>query len=1178
MLKDIRLHIEDDEEKQFLLEKELARHINKTQKDNINAFQRFMPSLLNYLSKDKSANISLICNKSGHINIVDYGTGRVFYGFEPEAEVAAQVKGFVQSSLYVAINESESNCSKVQEATQSESFLKTATSRFTPIERASASNDVIIVLGLGLGYHLQILLEQTSARHIIIYEPEIQYFNCSALSTSWRDILDTARRNGVSLYLQLGKDGRDLLADITELEQQTSLSGLFLYKHYNHPIFNGIFKAFLTQPWEQLQEQGFRLNSAEESESYCPVWTPSTALDQLEVVEQEKSLFTENMRAFKKYFPNVYNEFIDYQPKNWLPVEDGAGQVNLLNKEQLLTWYGENPQRECAIHVKNFTKYPNKDGLILGYDGNKLKHYLHNQLIIDNEKLRGALDESEGGLPEEIKSLIVFGLAAGYQLDYLRKNHQIEKLFICEPNRDFFYASLYAINWAEFLREIDEQERRIYINIGDQGNQLFRDLLNQFYAIGPYHLANTYFYRGYYNATLNVAIAQLREQLRVVIAMGEYFDHAYYGINHTREGIRRGYPNLVKNPSAHLSYEDKELPIFIVGNGPSLDMSIKTIKKSCDRAIVISCGTALQALYKNGIQPDFHAEVEQNRATFDWAVRLGDLAFLKEITLVSCNGVHPDTAALYKDVLLAFKSGESSTVSTMSALPEKSFHTLDYAFPTVGNLAVNLFTELGFSQIYLFGIDLGFIDREHHHSKQSGYYSSEGEAIYDYNANQNTSMQVPGNLRKTVFTKYEFRLSRTVMEDALRHFSGDCFNTADGAKIQGTIPLPLENVLVLSTEEQKRSGLEKLKTECFGTQGFTDFDNKTAELFDATVLSKQLKMLRDLAETPFEREEDAERFVEVQKSALFSSYKGGNSLLYYYLYGTINYVNAMLSKLLGYCAKDRISLLNESREIWAESLSKISNLLVDVQSYFDISSSFINQRALNFFELYRKGHVLVLCQNSESLGIFKEAPLRLGLTSRFDYYNAETFLKGMEGNVECYDEAMIFLDEFDENLVLSEKLNSMPKAIYVVKKLSLVKRLTFIGCQVVYFPGDFEKAFNPISCHDFMAFYLSYSYLGISEKASVIYPKHSILDEGELQSCINLHDLPKGNAYDCGRVVAFSVDNLETNELLMPNGSRATKLHRPLSYSDFIQAKLSKNEKVRLKESLLSMYKLLRAS
>ncbi|MGJ8682934.1 hypothetical protein, partial [Paraglaciecola sp.] len=63
MLKNIHLHIEKNNNKQEELEVALAKHITQTQKDNINAFQRHIPSVVDIIKHSHSQNISVFCNK-----------------------------------------------------------------------------------------------------------------------------------------------------------------------------------------------------------------------------------------------------------------------------------------------------------------------------------------------------------------------------------------------------------------------------------------------------------------------------------------------------------------------------------------------------------------------------------------------------------------------------------------------------------------------------------------------------------------------------------------------------------------------------------------------------------------------------------------------------------------------------------------------------------------------------------------------------------------------------------------------------------------------------------------------------------------------------------------------------------------------------------------------------------
>ncbi len=79
--------------------------------------------------------------------------------------------------------------------------------------------------------------------------------------------------------------------------------------------------------------------------------------------------------------------------------------------------------------------------------------------------------------------------------------------------------------------------------------------------------------------------------------------------------------------------------------------------------------------------------------------------------------MHPDTIGLFKTALLALKEGESATVSLMELFPEHGFDLLENAYPTVVNFVMNWLMKLDFRQLYLFGVDMGFVDPKHHHSR-----------------------------------------------------------------------------------------------------------------------------------------------------------------------------------------------------------------------------------------------------------------------------------------------------------------------------------------------------------------------------------------------------------------------------------------------------------------------------
>ncbi|GAA6185410.1 6-hydroxymethylpterin diphosphokinase MptE-like protein [Aliiglaciecola sp. NS0011-25] len=973
MLKNIRLHIEKDEEKQEKLDQKLAATIVDMQHKNINSFTRNIPSLVPTLKSTSLQNHSLFSNKYGEINIVDYGIGRTLYGFHPLNEVSQQVGRFEHHSPKITLTQSSEVKSDTESATTSPLDFHQLAAYQNRQKQPPLDEEIecLIVLGCGLGLHLELLLRQHKIKYLIVYEPQIQYFQCSTLAIDWSSIFALAKQNGTGIFLQIEKDGRNLIEDIEQLQEHEGISEFRIFKHYNHPIFDAIFNELTKRTWADIKKNGFKVSATENYLTYVPSWTPEIDLQKCKPVCEEQTLFSKNLNAFKKYYPAIYKQFKSYTPVNWLPIDNQDNEVNLLNKENLTTWYGESPIHDCELNFKNFYSQPNKDGLVLGYTGTKLAHYEHYKFVKKTEDLLKEAEDEIGELPGTVASIIMFGLGVGYQLERLLTNHKVEKLFICEPNSDFFYASLFAIDWTAIFEKIDKSNARIYLNIGDDGTNLFRDLLSQFHSIGPYILNNTYFYQSYYNSSLNSAIGQLREQLQVVISMGEYFDHAFYGIAHTKEGMKRKIPLLTSNPADKLSYDDKEVPVFIVGNGPSLDSSIEAIKEWQHKAIIVSCGTALQVMYKNGIVPDFHAEIEQNRSTYDWATLIGSLDFLKKVTLVSCNGVHPDTCDLYKDVLVAFKEGESSTVSALNVLEDKHFEVLKHAFPTVSNFVCDLINSLGFTSVYFMGVDLGFVDVKHHHSKDSGYYLEDGEESYDYAEKNNTSLVVPGNFRSSVNTKHEFKVSRQIIEQVTAKKSQyqTFYNCSDGARIHNTTPLHIEELLIVATEQQKQVALENIRKKAFSSDHIEGFCEKFENKYLQTNLNNEINAIEKLLSQDINTQEQVNQIIAQQKAMLFHSYRSGKSLLFYYLYGTVNYANALLLKLsLSYSNKNQLSdSVDKCMQQWRKTISGLKDKISSDIVEFDTSSFSSQKREAKSIELHCKNQSLLLITDSPRL-------------------------------------------------------------------------------------------------------------------------------------------------------------------------------------------------------------------
>ncbi|GAC34378.1 6-hydroxymethylpterin diphosphokinase MptE-like protein [Paraglaciecola polaris] len=1161
MLKNIRLHLEKDKEKQALFDEMLAKQVIDMMKSNVNAFQRNIPSLIPYISGSKLTTYSLFKNRYGETNLVNYGIGRTLYGLHPSEEISLQVKQALQHSPCVDLTQNVRRAEHDEETKGTFDFRELKSFK---IEQAQSplpeEVECLVVLGCGLGLHIKQLLEHRKIKNLIIYEPEIQYFQCSVLSTSWQDIFALAKKQDTTLFLQLLKDGRDLVNDINELKENISLSSFHIYKHYNQQVFDAVYRDITERDWIEICNNGFTITPINSHLDYIPTWTPKIDLTEQTPVSNECSQFKKNLEALKQHFPDIYLEYKDYQPKTWLPIKSAANEVNILKTKDLSTWYGASPKQDCIQNFDNFNEQPNIDGLKLGYNQTKLAHYIHYQFVNDTQKLLKEAEAREdlSELPETISSIIMLGLGVGYQLEKLLNEHSVEKLFICEPNPDFFYASLFAIDWQAIFEKAQATDATIYLNVGGDGTDFFKGLIEQFHVIGSYILNSTYIYQGYHNAFLNPAIAELRDQLQIVIAISENFDYTYYAIEHTKEGFRRNIPVLIKKPSSKLSYADKEVPVFIVGNGPSLDMSIEAIKEYRNQAIVISCGTALQALHRNGITPDFHAEVEKNRCTYDWAVLIGDLAFLKKITLISTNGIHPDTCELYKDVLIAFKEGESSTVSTLKVLGKQHFELLQYSYPTVSNFVTNLFSVLGFNHIYLMGVDLGFADVNHHHSKSSGYYQDDGKETFDYAKGNNTSLIVPGNFRPRVNTKHEFKLSCGLIEKVTQTKPKEqtFYNCSDGARIRGTTPLHLDNLFIVATKDDKINALQQMKSAAYSTEFNSNFIEKYEKQFSHELLLEQVQQLQELVEGHLSTPDDINKLINAQKKLLFDSYQTGRSLLFYYMYGTVNYANAVLTKLLTnsvdiHGAHDFCS---QTKEKWSETIRFIKQAILSGDND-NFDSSHFNSVARDelLWKSTLKNRTLSIKTDSSTF----HKSVELLIKKRFPFL---TLLSDISEAKPDY-QIRYFKDENSLNIE-SPKIAS--RGTILIKELSSINELSkTVKDESIIMPFFFGRS-KTLNTEYYMA-YIALRAIIDEHSCQLIFPKHTLLDSKDINSQLPIELAKNTSIIEFTTYILLCEPNQKSINIKGTGGSRGKILVRNLRSEDLVLRRLNNEELSRLR-------------
>lgn len=507
--------------------------------------------------------------------------------------------------------------------------------------------------------------------------------------------------------------------------------------------------------------------------------------------------FTNNLLSFKKYDSGIYDFFKDYQPTKFLlDIVDAFPNVIEIETNQHI--YPFPAYLMATAQYENYQASPQSTSSMFEYLDDNEGNFIHSAYL--NELIQILLDRVEKEpdavrpLSKDVSSMIIFGAGLGLHIELLLSYHDFSSLYIIEPELDIFYASLYTANWAEILPQLDAKNTNLHFSLGPQQDDFFEDLLKQSFINGRYDVMKTFGYIHYHTEEISHLLGQYRERFYEMIQGWGFFDDAVMSIAHMLGNIKNHVPILKKD--INFDFEFADTPVFIVGNGPSLDNLIDTLKENKDKALIISCGSALSALYEYGIIPDFHCEQER---TFPVAEKIDyycPKSVIDKLVFLAPSTVHPAVFEKFKRVMMAPKGNEPSTSLLLEDEQGKELFEAHFQInPTVANTALTFASCMGFKNCYLFGIDLGHKSGEKHHSSKSFYYDENEQDLNIYDDLNSSTLTAKGNFGGTFICDSFFNMSRKMLERFIAQKETlNCYNLCDGSYIDGTIPLHKEQL------------------------------------------------------------------------------------------------------------------------------------------------------------------------------------------------------------------------------------------------------------------------------------------------------------------------------------------------------------------------------------------------
>jgi len=522
--------------------------------------------------------------------------------------------------------------------------------------------------------------------------------------------------------------------------------------------------------------------------------------------------YKNNMQTLKKVQPQLH-DIVKNEDISHLSLHiNHHNEANININGKLL--YPENDINNAILkQVDNFihkpTAYTSKPIYAEANDSYAMLHEKYIKKALDISPYLYKQNEFHGYSHNKssIYFMIMLGVGNAQHIISLISKVDIKHMIIVDEDFSMFKLSLHISDWNIIFKHFFREGYSLNFRVSNKSaSDLSSTIINTIFLQNPFSRYYLPYYTHYESNFFKEVKQNLSEKfMHTRLGLG-FIDDEITSISHTIQNVKNKRPLLQKN-----NFISSKKSVFIIGSGPSIDNDIKYIKKHKNNVLIIAGGSSLAILKENNIVPDFHFEMERNDVTRDYLVRTYSKEYLEQINIIGLNLIYPDTFSLFKNAYLFCRDNDSGAALLGSKYPQ-----LQHCNPTVVNMMFSFCCYIGFENIYLFGVDMGYISEENHHSKYSGYYKGDVE-LSQWKPNTTTEIQSNFNdkiiLTNEVFIWNKQRLENAIVDYCIRQDKKiNIFNCSDGALIRGVSPMHSNKIII--KEINKESLLNEI-TNCF---------------------------------------------------------------------------------------------------------------------------------------------------------------------------------------------------------------------------------------------------------------------------------------------------------------------------------------------------------------------------
>jgi hypothetical protein len=378
------------------------------------------------------------------------------------------------------------------------------------------------------------------------------------------------------------------------------------------------------------------------------------------------------------------------------------------------------------------------------------------------------------------KVIVIYGFALGYLVEALLETvDERNPVVVVEPDRDLFCAAMAARDLRHLF-----SSGRLYILVSDSATKFKAGLFYAYDAakhkdivmtgLAGHQTVYADFYAktiGHIKDVVNVKLLNLVTSIKLgsnfasnsILNLADYCTHP---------GIASLYDHLAG------------MPVIIVSAGPSLNKNIHLLKEAKGKAAIFAVGTAVKALKKWDIEPDFIFSIDPHPLNYEHfkGVDVGRSALVSEIQshhMIFENYQGPIFVSGNMPVLKWF----GDTIETKGSIESGG---------SVANTAFAAAYKMGADPIVLVGQDLAYSRDGHSHASGTNYE----DRVYSGGENLNF-FYVKANDGDQLITDRSFYQFLLFFEDWIEKYpEREYINaTEGGAYIKGTKLMTLREVL-----------------------------------------------------------------------------------------------------------------------------------------------------------------------------------------------------------------------------------------------------------------------------------------------------------------------------------------------------------------------------------------------